>query len=54
VSFVTPEKIDAILTRLRSKARRQKEAVEQTEAEIEHWNDQLDAFDTKKGSPPKK
>jgi len=53
VNFVTPEKIDAILTRLRNKARRQKEAVEQTEAEIEHWNDQLDAFD-KKGSPPKK
>lgn len=54
MGFVTPEKIDAILARLRAKSRRQAEVLEQTEAEIAHWSDQLDLLEDKKGPPPKK
>jgi len=60
MSFITPEQIDAILARLKAKARRQEAALDQTEAQIEHWQHELDFELTpkgeqeRKGAPPKK
>lgn len=45
MSFTSPEKIDRVLARLRTKRTRQAEALEDTEQEIEHWRDQLEMFE---------
>ncbi len=45
------DKIRSILTNLRNKLSRQRDAVESTETQITVWTDQLELFENVKPSP---